>query len=83
MWASLITQPFTPTNNGAEAFHRQFGDLFGYLKSHPNMFHFIKIIEEYQSQKQFKLNSVRLSRHIAFYWQSFQKHAPSQTNFIK
>ena len=59
MWASLITQPFTPTNNGAEAFHRHFGDLFGYLKSNPNIFHFIKTIKEYQSHKKIKLNSVK------------------------
>ena len=33
--------------------------LFGYLKSNPNIFHFIKTIEEYQSHKKIKLNSVK------------------------
>ena len=59
MWASLITEPYTPTNNGAEAFHRHFGDLFGYLKSNPNIYHFIKTLQEYKSFKKVKLNSVK------------------------
>ena len=51
MWASLLTQDFVSTNNGAEAFHRHFGDLFGYLKSNPDIFYFLYIMKEYQSLK--------------------------------
>ena len=57
MWASLLTQDFVSTNNGAEAFHRHFGDLFGYLKSNPDIFYFLYIMKEYQSLKKIKLNS--------------------------
>ena len=64
MWASLITESYTPTNNGAEAFHRHFGDLFGYLKSNPNIFNFIKTLEEYKSFKKVKLNSVKKTNFL-------------------
>ena len=42
-----------------QTFHRHFGDLFGYLKSNPNTFHFIKTLEEYQSFKKVKLDPVK------------------------
>ena len=41
MWAGIKGKT---TNNGAEAFHRAFGDIFGYIGSKPNIGHFFEKI---------------------------------------
>ena len=47
------------TNNGAEAFHRHFGDLFGYLRCKPSLFHFLRIISRVNTLKDIKLRSTQ------------------------
>ena len=43
-WAGL---KFKTTNNGAESFHRHFGDLFGYLHSKPDIWEFLRTMAIY------------------------------------
>ena len=57
MWAGLS---FKVTNNGAEAFHRHFGDLFGYLKSKPSIWHFLRNMSRFNVIKTVKMRSVKL-----------------------
>ena len=45
------------TNNGAEAFHRHFGDLFGYLRCKPTIWHFLKNIKRSNFFKDIKMRS--------------------------
>ena len=56
MWSGLNGQV---TNNGAEAFHRHFGDLFGYLRSKPSIWHFIRNMKRFNTLKDIKLRSSR------------------------
>ena len=56
MWAGLDNNG-KATNNGAEAFHRHFGDLFGYLRCKPSLFHFLRIISRVNTLKDIKLRS--------------------------
>ena len=51
MWAGLKGKT---TNNGAEAFHRAFGDLFGYLRSKPGIWHFLR------NMKRFNTKSIKM-----------------------
>ena len=62
MWAGLDANGRS-TNNGAESFHRHFGDLFGYLRCKPTLPHFIRMVHPYNTHKNFKL---RLSRQVHF-----------------
>ena len=59
MWAGLAGRT---TNNGPEAFHRHFGDLFGYLKSEPGIWHFIRNMNNYNLHKDIKLRSVKQTK---------------------
>ena len=59
MWAGLDGRA---TNNGAEAFHRHFGDLFGYLKTKPGIWHFLRNIEHFNIRKDIKIRSKKLSK---------------------
>ena len=54
MWADLEGPR---TNNGAESFHRHFGDLFGYLKSIPSIWHFLRNMAQWNVIKSIKMNS--------------------------
>ena len=56
MWAGLEGRT---TNNGAEAFHRHFCDLFGYLKSKPVIWHFLRNVEKFNNIKDVKIKSTR------------------------
>ena len=56
MWAGLS---FKVTNNGAEAFHRHFGDLFGYLKSKPSIWHFLRNMSRFNVIKTVKMHSFK------------------------
>ena len=47
------------TNNGAEAFHRHFGDLFGYLRCNPTVWHFLRNLKILNVLKDVKLRSSR------------------------
>ena len=58
MWAGLDADG-KATNNGAEAFHRHFGDLFGYLRCKPSLFHFLRNVKRYNTLKDIKLRSSR------------------------
>ena len=58
LWAGLDANG-KATNNGAEAFHRHFGDLFGYLRCKPNLPHFLRIMARYNTHKDIKLRSER------------------------
>ena len=48
MWAGIKGKA---TNNGAEAFHRCFGDLFGYLRSKPGIWHFLRNMRRFNVWK--------------------------------
>ena len=58
LWAGLDSNG-KATNNGAEAFHRHFGDLFGYLRCKPSLFHFLRIISRVNTLKDIKLRSTQ------------------------
>ena len=58
MWAGLDSFGKS-TNNGAEAFHRHFGDLFGYLRCKPSLPHFLRNVSAYNTFKDIKLRSSR------------------------
>ena len=59
MWAGLDG---CATNNGAEAFHRHFGDLFGYLKTKPGIWHFLRNLKHFNIRKDIKIRSKKLSK---------------------
>ena len=59
MWAGIKVKC---TNNGAEAFHRHFGDLFGYLKCKPGIWHFLRNMRKFNVLKSVKMNSNREER---------------------
>ena len=52
MWAGTSARL---TNNGAEAFHRHFGDLFGYLRANPTVWHFLRNLRIFNVLKDVKL----------------------------
>ena len=54
MWAGIKGKK---TNNGAEAFHRAFGDLFGYLRSKPDIWHFLRNMKRFNTIKSIKMRS--------------------------
>ena len=54
MWAGTSARL---TNNGAEAFHRHFGDLFGYLRANPTVWHFLRNLRIFNVLKDVKLRS--------------------------
>ena len=58
MWAGLDTLGKS-TNNGAESFHRYFGDLFGYLRCRPSLPHFLRNMTKYNTYKDMKLLSFK------------------------
>ena len=61
MWAGLTGHT---TNNGAEAFHRHFGDLFGYLKTEPGIWHFIRNMEHFNIRKDISIRSRKISKKL-------------------
>ena len=63
MWAGLDAIGKS-TNNGAESFHRHFGDLFGYLRCKPSLPHFLRNMTKYNAYKDMKLISFKPSRVI-------------------
>ena len=54
MWAGLEGNA---TNNGPESFHRVFGDLFGYLKCKPGIWHFLRNMNRFNIIKNIKMIS--------------------------
>ncbi len=56
MWSG---QEGRTTNNGAESFHRHFGDLFGYLRSKPSIWHFLRNLKRYNTFKDVKIRSTK------------------------
>ena len=60
MWAGLDAIGKS-TNNGAESFHRHFGDLFGYLRCKPSLPHFLRNMAKYNAYKDMKLISFKPS----------------------
>ena len=61
MWAGIKGKT---TNNGAEAFHRAFGDLFGYLRSKPNIGHFLRNMKRFNFWKQSTINTAEAETNI-------------------
>ena len=59
MWAGLDGRT---TNNGLEAFHHHFGDLFGYLKSEPGIWHFLRNMKSFNIHKDIKINSKKTTK---------------------
>ena len=59
LWADLEGPR---TNNGAESFHRHFGDLFGYLKSKPPIWNFLRNVKNFNTIKTIKMASNKLRR---------------------
>ena len=72
MWAGIKGKA---TNNGAEAFHKHFGELFGYLRSKPVIWQFLSCMKRFnviknvkmRSQKQEKLTDINSEQHILSY----------------
>ena len=56
LWADLLG---TATNNGAESFHRNFGDMFGYLKCKPSIWYFLSNMAFYNVSKALKTKSYK------------------------
>ena len=56
MWAGLKGKS---TNNGAEAFHKHFGDLFGYLRSKPHIWQFLRKMKRFNVIKNVKMRSTK------------------------
>ena len=61
MWAGLTGKT---TNNGAEAFHRHCSDLFGYLKTEPGIWHFLRNMEHFNIKKDISIRSKKLSKKL-------------------
>ena len=59
MWADIEGPK---TNNCAEAFHRHFGDLFGYLKTKPPIWQFLRNLSVFNKMKSIKMNSSNVRR---------------------
>ena len=64
-WAGLT---FKTTNNGAESFHRHFGDLFGYLRTKPNIWEFLRTLSVYNQLKDTKIISSKATKEIKDFW---------------
>ena len=64
-WAGL---PDKTTNNGAEAFHRHFGDLFGYLKAKPGIWHFLRNLQRFNRLKSIKMRSQKSVKVTTDFW---------------
>ena len=64
-WAGLT---FKTTNNGAESFHRHFGDLFGYLHTKPNIWEFLRTIRLYNELKDTKIVSKKTVKETTDFW---------------
>ena len=64
-WAGLT---FKTSNNGAESFHRHFGDLFGYLHSKPDIWEFLRTMCIYNELKDTKLNSIKEIKPDNDFW---------------
>ena len=64
-WAGLA---FKTSNNGAESFHRHFGDLFGYLHSKPVIWQFLRTMAIYNELKDTKINSVKEVKPDNDFW---------------
>ena len=66
-WAGL---KFKTTNNGAESFHRHFGDLFGYLHTKPDIWELLRTMAVYNVvYKDTKINSKeKKSKKISDFW---------------
>ena len=62
MWAGLQGKA---TNNGAEAFHRVFGDLFGYIICKPGIWHFLRNMNRFNIIKNVKMKSVKMTICVA------------------
>ena len=62
MWADIDGPS---TNNGAESFHRHFGDLFGYLKSKPTIWHFLRNMGTFNVIKSIKMSSQKKVRVLS------------------
>ena len=61
MWAGLTGQA---TNNGEEAFNRNFGDLFGYLKTEPGIWHFLRNMDHFNIRKDIRIRSKKFSEKL-------------------
>ena len=66
-WAGLQNQG-KKTNNGAEAFHRHFGDLFGYTKAKPDILHYLRNLERFYKLKDTKIRSEKAEKAVNDYW---------------
>ena len=66
-WAGLQNQG-KKTNNGAEAFHRHFGDLFGYTKAKPDIWHYLRNLERFNKLKDTKIRSEKAEKAVNDYW---------------
>ena len=66
-WAGLQATG-KKTNNGAEAFHRHFGDLFGYTKSKPDIWHFLRNMERFNKIKDTKIRSEKAEKPVINFW---------------
>ena len=69
-WAGLQTQG-KKTNNGAEAFHRHFGDLFGYTRAKPDIWHFLRNMDRFNKLKDTKLRSNKPEKPVVDFWSPF------------
>ena len=54
-------------NNGAEAFHRHFGDMFGHSYK-PNIWQFLRILKKYNQHKSVKINSNKTVKPKDNFW---------------
>ena len=66
-WAGLQNQG-KKTNNGAEAFQRHFGDLFGYTKAKPDILHYLRNLERFYKLKDTKIRSEKAEKAVNDYW---------------
>ena len=63
MWTDLDGPS---TNNSAESFHRQFGDLFGYFKGNPMIWHFLCNMRAFNTLKEINMNSKKIVKKCYF-----------------
>ena len=59
MWAGL---PGKKTNNGAEAWHRHYNAMFGYLSGNPDIWHFLRNLKKSNIIKDIKIRSVQRTK---------------------
>lgn len=61
MWATL-SESLELTTNACESFHSRFNDNF--YHSHPNIFHFIDVLKNFQTETYIKINSVHENNRL-------------------